>query len=88
MKQNLPNIIVRSENELGRALQRARKLSDLTQVNLADRVRIKQSTISSLENGNPGTTLRTLMLVLSAMDLELVLRARSGSDDIDWENAQ
>jgi HTH-type transcriptional regulator / antitoxin HipB len=88
MKQNLPNIIVRSENELGRALQRARKLSDLTQVNLADRVRIKQSTISSLENGNPGTTLRTLMLVLSAMDLELVLRARSGSDDIDWDNAQ
>lgn len=88
MKQNLPNIIVRSENELGTALQRARKLSDLTQVNLADRVRIKQSTISSLENGNPGTTLRTLMLVLSAMDLELVLRARSGSDDIDWDNAQ
>ena len=88
MKQNLPNIIVRSENELGRALQRARKLSDLTQVNLADRVRIKQSTISSLENGNPGTTLRTLMLVLSAMDLELVLRTRSGSDDIDWDNAQ
>lgn len=88
MKQNLPNIIVRSENELGRALQRARKLSDLTQVNLADRVRIKQSTISSLENGNPGTTLRTLMLVLSAMDLELVLRARSGSDDFDWDNAQ
>lgn len=88
MNQDLPNLIVRSESELGRALQRARKLNDLTQVNLAERVRIKQATISSLENGNPGTTLRTLMLVLAAMDLELVLRARSTSNDIDWDEAQ
>lgn len=88
MNQDLPNLIVRSESELGRALQRARKLNGLTQVNLAHRVRIKQATISSLENGNPGTTLRTLMLVLAAMDLELVVRPRSTSDDIDWDEAQ
>lgn len=84
-KHPIPEITVRSEEDLGNAIKRARNHLDLTQAGVGSLVRVKQATISSLENGNPGTTLRTLMLALSAMGLELVIRSRSQGTD-DWSD--
>ena len=40
---------------------------------------MRQATISSLENGDPGTQLKTLTEVLAALNLELVIRDRTTS---------
>lgn len=87
----IPEIRVRTEAELGNAVRRIRKLKDLTQAEVGDRVRLRQGTISSMESGNPNTRIDTLMAVLQALDLELVVRSRKAAaadglagDDPEW----
>ena len=72
----------RTQAQLGAYLRRARKAKGLTQSGLADTVSKRQATISNLESPAGGATLETLFAVLSALDLELVLRPRTkGSRD-------
>lgn len=68
--------IARSEKQLGAILRRARKAANLTQAELGERISLRQATISKLEAGAPATQLRTLMIALAALDLELVARPR------------
>ena len=49
----------------------------LRQGDIGARTNLRQATISALENGEPGTRLRTLIHVMTALDLELVIRKRS-----------
>lgn len=79
-----PESTVRSVADIGHALLRARRHMGLTQAEVGARVRMKQGTISNLENGSPGTTLRTLTLVLSALNLEIVVRRRRKANMEDW----
>lgn len=79
-----PESTVRSVADIGHALLRARRHMGLTQAEVGARVRMKQGTISNLENGSPGTTLRTLALVLSALNLEIVVRRRRRANMEDW----
>lgn len=46
---------------------------------LADQINMHQATISNLESPEGVATLKTLFAVLSALDLELVLRPRTKS---------
>lgn len=69
--------IVRTPRQLGAALQRRRADRALTQPALAQTVRRRQATISSVEAGEAGTRLSTLFDLLAALDLELVVRPRS-----------
>jgi len=46
---------------------------------------LRQATISKLETGEPGTRLSTLFDVLTALDLELVIRPRTKSSSRDIE---
>ncbi|GJD94946.1 helix-turn-helix domain-containing protein [Methylobacterium iners] len=78
--------IARTEKQLGAILRRARKQAGLTQGSLGDRIHLRQGTISRLEAGEPAVQLRTLMEVLSALDLELVVRLRSQGSDADIED--
>jgi HTH-type transcriptional regulator/antitoxin HipB len=67
---------LRTQNQLGAELRRYRKKKNLTQDDLGGLISKRQATISSLECEGSGT-LETLFAVLSALDVELVLRSRS-----------
>ena len=77
MNSSQDEISVRDPLNLGSALSRFRKQSDLTQQALGDQAGIKQNAISSVESGSPGTRLRTLFRILAALNLELIIRRRS-----------
>lgn len=73
--------MARTQTQIGAIVRRARKRKNLTQVELRDRLDLRQGTISRLEAGKP-VQLQTLLSVLSALDLEIVIRTRShGSAD-------
>jgi HTH-type transcriptional regulator/antitoxin HipB len=69
--------IARTEKQLGAVIRRARKQAGLTQGGLSERVNMRQGTISRLEAGEPAVQLHTVMVALSALGLELAVRARN-----------
>ncbi|WP_027062315.1 helix-turn-helix domain-containing protein [Mesorhizobium loti] len=77
--------IARSEKQLGAILRRTRKQAGLTQGSLGAAIHLRQGTVSRLEAGEPAVQLHTLMAVLTALNLELVLRPRSKSSAADIE---
>ena len=74
--------ITRTPTQLGATLRRYRKKGGLTQVDLGNRVNKRQATVSTLEAVGSGT-LDTLFAVLSALDLELVVRPRTKTSAAD-----
>lgn len=79
------NDIARSTKQIGTAIRRRRRRIQLTQSALGRKAGLRQATISALERGEPGTELRTLMDVMTALDLELVIRART-EPEVDIED--
>jgi HTH-type transcriptional regulator/antitoxin HipB len=71
--------IARSPNQIGAALRRRRRALGLTQSDLASQSNVRQATVSSAEAGEP-MQLDTLFNLLTALDLEIVLRARTRGD--------
>jgi HTH-type transcriptional regulator/antitoxin HipB len=69
--------IARNEKQLGAILRRVRKHAGLSQEALGERIHLRQATLSRLEAGEAAVQLKTVMAVLSALDLELVVRPRS-----------
>lgn len=65
----------RNEAQLAASLRRFRKKAGLTQGSLGQRAQVRQATISELETGS-GAKLETVFAILSALDLELVVRPR------------
>jgi HTH-type transcriptional regulator/antitoxin HipB len=77
--------ITRTPKQLGTVLQRFRKASGLTQGALAARIRLRQATISALENSATNARLGTLFDTLAALNLELVVRPRTKGSTKDIE---
>ena len=76
--------IARTTKQIGAAIRRRRRVLNLRQGDLGAKTNLRQATISALENGEPGTQLRTLIDVMAALGLELVIRERSKvSEDIE-----
>ena len=71
--------LVNSPKSLGNAIKRQRKTKKLSQTETGSTYKLEQSTISSIEQGAPGTRLETLFRVLAALDLELVIRPKTFS---------
>ena len=69
--------IVRTPKQIGAAIRRVRRNSRLTQAAIGAKTNLRQATISALEEGKPGTELRTLIEVMTALNLEIVIRERS-----------
>lgn len=69
-------ISVQSVTLLGKALQRYRQLRQLNQTAAGKEFMIDQTTISSIENGAPGTRIETIFRLLAALDLEMVIRTK------------
>ena len=78
--------IIRTGRQLGAALRRRRKQIGLSQEALAEKVSLRQATISRLESGDTGTKLGTLLDVVAALSLEIVARPRSKSSPSDIES--
>jgi HTH-type transcriptional regulator / antitoxin HipB len=78
--------IARNPRQIGAALRRQRKLLGVSQDGLGKKTRLRQATISSLESGDAGTKLGTLLDALSALDLELVIRTRTKARPADIED--
>ena len=74
--------IVRTSKQMGAAIRRRRRILELSQQELGDEVRLQQATISALENGAPGTRMRTLLDVMTALGLEIVVRERLVDEDL------
>ncbi|WP_135211260.1 helix-turn-helix domain-containing protein [Vitreimonas flagellata] len=68
--------LARSPKQIGAALRRRRRALKLTQAALATQASLRQATVSSAEAGEP-MQLETLFSLLTALDLELVLRTRT-----------
>jgi HTH-type transcriptional regulator / antitoxin HipB len=69
--------IARTPKQIGAAIRRRRRSAGLSQTALGEKTGLRQATISALENGEPGTQLRTLIGVMAALGLEMVIRERT-----------
>jgi HTH-type transcriptional regulator/antitoxin HipB len=73
--------IARTPKQVGDTLRRRRRALGMTQKDLAEKANLRQATISAIEAGE-AHTLRPVFDVLTALDLELVVRPRTkGSMD-------
>jgi HTH-type transcriptional regulator/antitoxin HipB len=78
--------LARSARQIGTVILRVRRAAGLTQSDVADRLGIRQATISSVEAGAEGTKLSTLLDILAALDLELTIAPRSSGADTAIED--
>lgn len=69
--------IARTPNQIGAAVRRRRRAMGMNQNEVSTKTQLRQATVSGLEAGEPGTQLRTLFNVLTALNLELVIRPRT-----------
>lgn len=69
--------LARSAVQIGNIVKRQRRAAGLTQNDLAERLGVRQATVSSVEAGAGGTKLSTLLDMLAALDLELTVAPRS-----------
>jgi HTH-type transcriptional regulator / antitoxin HipB len=66
--------VIRTPAQLGPILKSRRQQRGLTQSSAASTVGLKQPTVSALETDASRSSVETLYKLLSALDLELVLR--------------
>ncbi len=69
--------IARTPKQIGAAVRRHRRALRMNQKDVGKKTQLRQATISGLEAGEAGTQLRTLFGVLTALNLELVIRPRT-----------
>ncbi|MDB5971707.1 MAG: helix-turn-helix protein [Hydrocarboniphaga sp.] len=70
--------VARTPEQLGQILKSCRIERKLTQQAAGTKVGLKQSTVSVVESDAARTSVETLYKLLSALQLELVLRDRNG----------
>ena len=78
--------LARSTTQIGNVIKRQRRAAGLTQQELAERLGVRQATVSSVEAGAGGTKLSTLFDMLAALDLELTVAPRSGGTHTPLED--
>jgi len=77
--------IARTPKQIGEAFRRQRRRLKISQTDLAQKTNLRQATISTVEGGEPGTQLRTLLDIMSALDLEFLIRPRTKAAPHDIE---
>ena len=78
--------LVFSPKSLGSAIKRQRKVKKLSQNEAGSAFKLDQTTVSSIEQGAPGTRLETLFRMLAALDLEMVIRSKKSTSVNNGEN--
>lgn len=79
------NTLARTPEHIGTALRRARKAKGLTQKDVSTRSGLRVATISSVENGDAGTQIKTILAIMMALDLEFRIGDR-GANQPDLED--
>lgn len=69
--------IVQTPKQIGDVLRCQRRASCLNQTDLAGAASLRQEMVSKIETGSPGTRLASICALLTALDLELVVRKRT-----------
>lgn len=77
MKDN----IVRSRRQFGQVLRKIRDYRGITQEELSEKSGVVQDKISKIENNNHNPTLDTIFRILGALNYEIILEERPGSDE-------
>ncbi|WP_291044660.1 helix-turn-helix transcriptional regulator [Hyphomonas sp.] len=67
----------------GTLVRKARLAQGLTQKQLADRMNVRQATISKLESGEPATRMALLFDALASLGLELAVTTRGGKSGFE-----
>ena len=67
------DLTARTAEQIGEALRRTRKARGWTQSDISAHTNLRVATISSLENGDAGAKLATVLAVMAALGLELRL---------------
>ncbi len=75
--------LARTPTQIGAIVRRHRKRLGLSQSALGERTGLRQETISLIETGNPATRLDTILALLSTLDLEFRIAARSRGRNIE-----
>lgn len=75
--------LITSPKALGSIIRRARKQKKLNQQQAGHLFNIIQSTVSSIESGAPGTRLETILRMLAALELEMVIRSKKQTDEVE-----
>jgi len=73
---------IHTPQQLADVLRAPRKRLALTQANAGTAVGLRPKTISALESGPERSSVRTLFRILSALELELVLRPKTSAADV------
>jgi len=78
--------MIYSPKQLAALVRLERQKRGWTQSELANRVGIKQATVSNFENNPDKTTLTTLFKILQSLEQELVIQSKSAqsSRELDW----
>lgn len=80
-------MLARSITELAALVKNQRKRLGLTQRDVAERVGLKQKTISGFENYPDCIRLETLFQILSAVNLEIQLSPKGEKEEQHWTEA-
>ena len=76
--------LARTPKQIGTTLKRARKSQGLTQKEVRSRSGLRIATISSVENGDEGTQLKTILAIMMALGLEFrICERRRDQPDIE-----
>lgn len=78
--------LIYSPQSLGSAIKRQRKARKLSQKEAGGSFKLDQTTISSIEQGAPGTRLETIFRILAALELEMVIRPKKNNIRNNKEN--
>ena len=76
----------RTPQQLGTAVQRARKRLGWNQTQLGEQAGLRQETISLIETGNGAAKLETILAVCAALDLELRIAPRKKGSATELED--
>jgi len=76
--------LARTPLQLGNSMRERRRKLGLTQEQLAAKAGVRQRTVSDVENAG-NARLDTVLRILAALDLELLLRARTKGSAQDIE---
>lgn len=79
--------LIYSPQALGNAIKRQRKVKKLSQKEAGSAFNLDQTTVSSIEQGAPGTRLETLFRILAALDLEMIIKPKKVTNlknNVDW----
>ena len=80
----MKEFVVRMPRQLGQILQGFRKTQNQTQASVGDRAGLPQGEISKLEHDPSNASLGRIFKLISALDLELVVRPRDKKARSEW----